>query len=64
LYRKLHRPEDAQRALATFQKLKDESAERQQHRVEENRKSEKQDNATPADSSPSAPSPQDSQPPN
>ena len=30
LYRHLHRPEDAQRALATFQKLKDESAEASQ----------------------------------
>lgn len=27
LYRRLHRPEDAQKAFATFQKLKDESAE-------------------------------------
>lgn len=30
LYRRLHRPEDAQRALAKFQKLKDQSAEASQ----------------------------------
>ncbi len=30
LYRRLHRPEDAQRALATFQKLKDASSEASQ----------------------------------
>ena len=30
LYRRLHRPDDAQRALATFQRLKDASAEASQ----------------------------------
>jgi tetratricopeptide (TPR) repeat protein len=48
VYRKLHRNEEAQKALATFQKLKDEKAERQQQRLEKNREAQDQVHASPS----------------
>lgn len=48
VYRKMHRAEDAQNALTTFQKLKDESSERQQQRLEKNRESQGKPGATPS----------------
>ena len=48
VYRKLHRNDEAQKALATFQKLKDENAERQQQRLEKNRESQDQVHVSPS----------------
>ena len=50
VYRKLHRNDEAQKALATFQKLKDENAERQQQRLEKNREAQDQIRASPSNS--------------
>jgi hypothetical protein len=36
-YRHLHRIEDAQKAFATFQRLKDEEAQKQQERLKKKR---------------------------
>lgn len=47
VYRRLHRIEDAQKAFATFQKLKDDASQRLQERLQKKRQSE----------SPNAPSP-------
>jgi len=48
VYRKLHRNDEAQKALATFQKLKDENAERQQQRLDRNRETQDQVHASPS----------------
>jgi tetratricopeptide (TPR) repeat protein len=48
VYRKLHRNDEAQKALATFQRLKDENAERQQQRLEKNREAQDQIRASPS----------------
>jgi tetratricopeptide (TPR) repeat protein len=48
VYRKLHRNEEAQRALTTFQKLKDENAERQQQRLDKNREAQDQVHVSPS----------------
>jgi tetratricopeptide (TPR) repeat protein len=45
VYRRLHRTEDAQKALATFQKLKDEATEHQQQLLERKRKTQGQGSA-------------------
>jgi tetratricopeptide (TPR) repeat protein len=57
VYRRMHRAEDSQRALATFQKLKDEAAEHQQISLEKKRAAQGLDNAPPADP-PKDPNPQ------
>lgn len=49
VYRRMHRTEDSQRALATFQKLKDEVAEHQQQRLEKRRAAQGLENAPPPD---------------
>jgi tetratricopeptide (TPR) repeat protein len=48
VYRKLHRNDEAQRALTTFQKLKDENAQRQQQRLDKNREEQGQVHASPS----------------
>jgi tetratricopeptide (TPR) repeat protein len=48
VYRKLHRNDEAQKALVTFQKLKDENAERQHQRLEKNREAQDQMHVSPS----------------
>jgi len=55
LYRRLHRPEDAQKALATFQKLKDASAEASQQSLA---KFKNRQNPTAAEPPPESEKPQ------
>ena len=57
VYRRMHRAEDSQKALATFQKLKDEAAEHQQLSLEKKRAAQGQENAPPSDP-PKDPNPQ------
>jgi tetratricopeptide (TPR) repeat protein len=53
VYRRLHRTEDARQAVATFQRLKDESAERQHKLFEKKRDAQiKEENLPPEDASP------------
>jgi len=54
VYRRLHRMEDAQKAMATFQKLKDEEGENQQKRL---KRYEAQQNPNPAQPPPSPQNP-------
>jgi len=49
VYRRMHSTEDSQKALAMFQKLKDEAAEHQQERLEKRRAGQGQESAPPAD---------------
>jgi tetratricopeptide (TPR) repeat protein len=49
VYRRMHRTEDSQKALATFQKLKDEAAEHQQLSMEKKRAAQGQQSAPPSD---------------
>ena len=46
-YRRMHRTSEAQQALTMFQKLKDESSERAQERLQTNRASSGQNTAPP-----------------
>ena len=49
VYRRLHRTEDSQKALAAFQKLKDEAAEHQQQLLERKRRAQGQGSTPPSD---------------
>jgi tetratricopeptide (TPR) repeat protein len=49
VYRRMHRTEDLQNALATFQKLKDEAAEHRQLSLEKRRAAQGQESAPPSD---------------
>ena len=49
VYRRMHRTEESQKALATFQRLKDESAEHQQQSLEKKRAAQSLESAPPSD---------------
>jgi tetratricopeptide (TPR) repeat protein len=49
VYRRMHRTEDSRKALATFQKLKDEAAEHQQLSLEKKRAAQGLESAPPPD---------------
>ena len=49
VYRRMHRTEESQKALAIFQRLKDESAEHQQQSLEKKRAAQSLESAPPSD---------------
>jgi tetratricopeptide (TPR) repeat protein len=49
VYRRMHRTEDSQKALAIFQKLKDEGAEHQQQRLEKKREAQGRESSPASD---------------